>query len=92
MDDGTTLAPEGQIYVCMACGKTSKTKYGYDKQDKDVAMYGWDVSCMLNSRLIPEKWVVERSEGGRVLKIDVPPESADPDTSEPSPGPQPASP
>jgi hypothetical protein len=47
-----TKAPEGQIWVCCACGKTSEWKYGFDNNNKDcVKSHGWDESCMLNSVL-----------------------------------------
>lgn len=55
---GTELAPEGQIWVCAACGKTSRTKYGFlengartDEKGQCVSSYGWDESCMMNSVL-----------------------------------------
>lgn len=38
------IAPEGSIWVCTACGKTSNDKYGDPGS-------GWDVSCMMNSVL-----------------------------------------
>ena len=80
-DDGTALAPEGSIWVCMACGKTSKSRYGFDADNKNVAMMGWDESCMLNSRLIPEEKIVERDQGGRVTRIDAEePQSAESNT------------
>lgn len=34
-------------FVCLACGKTSGTRYGFDA-DRDR---GWDASCMLNALL-----------------------------------------
>ena len=40
------IAPEGQVYVCGACGKRSRDRYGSARID-----YGWDESCMLNSVL-----------------------------------------
>ena len=40
------VAPEGQIFVCGACGKRSRDLYGLQKVDS-----GWDESCMLNSIL-----------------------------------------
>lgn len=43
-------APKGQVYICLACAKRSKDKYG----DKAID-YGWDVSCVLNCELMPEK-------------------------------------
>lgn len=39
----THIAPEGTIYVCGACGKTSMDIYG--------VAGGWDESCALNSVL-----------------------------------------
>lgn len=39
-------APEGYIYVCSACGKTSEDKYG-DKAHS----YGWDEFCMMHAVL-----------------------------------------
>lgn len=73
--DGTELAPEGQAWVCLACGKTSRSRFGLDKGNKNVAMKGWDASCVLNSQLIQEDWIVE-TENGLVRKIDVPDQSA----------------
>jgi hypothetical protein len=46
MRDGPRIAPDGQVWVCAACGKTSKDRYGDDKSS-----WGWDESCMLNSVL-----------------------------------------
>lgn len=40
------VAPEGNIFVCGACGKTSKSIYG-----DDPTGWGWDESCMLNAVL-----------------------------------------
>jgi hypothetical protein len=45
-------APEGQVWVCCACGKTSEWRYGFDDNDKVcVRSCGWDESCMMNSAL-----------------------------------------
>jgi hypothetical protein len=44
------VAPEGQVFVCAACGKRSKDRYGDQKIDR-----GWDVSCMLNAVLCYEE-------------------------------------
>ena len=49
--DGTTLAPPEHTWVCGACGKTSRTCFGYDGQGGNVASPGWDESCMLNAVL-----------------------------------------
>lgn len=54
------VAPEGQIYVCAACGKRSKDKYGDQKIDR-----GWDVSCMLNCVLCYE----EKGEDGLYILV-----------------------
>ena len=56
------VAPEGQVYVCGACGKRSQDRYGYQKID-----HGWDESCMLNSILVYED-SVELGPSGRVVK------------------------
>lgn len=42
-------APKDYVWVCFACGKRSKDKYGSDPIDK-----GWDESCMLNSYMVAE--------------------------------------
>jgi hypothetical protein len=48
-------ADDGNIFVCMACGKTSLWKYGFDDNgnhvNKDGEQYAsrmWDESCVLN--------------------------------------------
>jgi len=43
---GNYEAPPGQIWVCGACGKTSRDKYG----EKRISR-GWDESCMMNAVL-----------------------------------------
>ena len=48
---GTTPAPDGQVYVCGACGKTSPTRYGFDASNKTVADRGWDSSCAMHAVL-----------------------------------------
>lgn len=44
------LAPQGQVYVCAACGKTSPTMTGYH-DGKRVAPGGWDESCFMHAVL-----------------------------------------
>jgi hypothetical protein len=56
------VAPEGQVYVCGACGKRSRDRYGEQKIDR-----GWDASCMLNSVLVYED-SIELGSSGRVVK------------------------
>ena len=51
MDD---KAPAGKIYVCLACGKTSKTMNG----DREAVRRGWDVSCVVNCDLFDESDLV----------------------------------
>ena len=41
------IAPKGTRFVCLACGKTSSTRYGFD----GTADRGWDPSCMMNAVL-----------------------------------------
>lgn len=59
-------APDGQIYVCGACGKTSKTRTGWSSDDElFVGQHGWDASCFLNAVLcyetkIDDVWVAVR--------------------------------
>lgn len=40
------IAPDGAIWVCGACGKTSKDRYGDALSDR-----GWDTSCAMNAVL-----------------------------------------
>lgn len=48
---GTSPAPKGMIWVCVACGKKSSTRYGFDANEHNVADYGWDESCILHAKL-----------------------------------------
>lgn len=48
-EQGNILAPDGRVFVCLACGKLSKDLYGFHKISR-----GWDESCMLNCRLYLE--------------------------------------
>jgi len=57
------VANEGEVFVCLACGKRSKDRYG-----EMAISRGWDVSCMLNSILCLESHVVLKNE--RVVKIN----------------------
>lgn len=59
-----SVAPAGYLWVCCACGKTSKDKYG-----GPTASEFWDESCMLNSNLFPEKDLVFNEDGTRVIKV-----------------------
>lgn len=45
-DVGNVVAAEGTVWVCAACGKTSRDRYGEQRISR-----GWDESCMLNAVL-----------------------------------------
>jgi transposase-like protein len=55
------IAPAGKLWVCHACGKTSRDRYG-DPYSR------WDASCALNSGLHDETTLV-RNEYDRVIRI-----------------------
>jgi hypothetical protein len=66
MSDGTELAPPGQVWICGACGKRSRTRCGFVDNGTPrggdflpdgsrVADSGWDESCMLHAVLISEQ-------------------------------------
>lgn len=56
MSDIYKIAPEGQVWVCAACGKKSRTRSGFDSQGKRTAIDNtWDESCMLNAVLCYER-------------------------------------
>lgn len=63
MEEGIKIAPKGKIWVCLACGKTSKNKYG-----DEFSQSGWDASCFLNSVLCDEDKLVFGKDG-RVKRI-----------------------
>lgn len=44
MERGDLPAAPGTTWVCAACGKTSRTRYGLDEA-------GWDEACMMNAVL-----------------------------------------
>ena len=58
------VAPEGQVWVCAACGKRSKDLYGHQPINR-----GWDVSCMLNALLCREDSLT-LGDDGRVTKVE----------------------
>ncbi len=65
IDEIYRQAPEGQVYVCGACGKTSK-----DMAGKLALSRGWDESCMLNAILCWEDSLVRAEGSSRVTKAD----------------------
>ncbi len=64
---GTDLAPDGQVWVCGACGKRSRTRYGFVSRTPTpdnpytwtnflpdgsrVSAGGYDESCMMHAVL-----------------------------------------
>jgi len=57
------LAKEGQVFVCGACGKRSKDRYGEEAID-----LGWDVSCAVSAILCDKKSIGMKD--GRVISAD----------------------
>lgn len=55
---GNELAPAGQLWVCSACGKRSRDRYGDAALDR-----GWDESCMLHAVLCDEATIVLGDDG-----------------------------
>lgn len=59
-----TKAPEGQIWVCAACGKRSRYKYGFDADGHRCGPdYGWDESCMCHAVLCYDDPEIARGPG-----------------------------
>lgn len=54
------------VWVCLACGKVSKDRYG-----KEGTSQGWDESCFLNSAQVKEDHIVwgTGEEAGKVVEI-----------------------
>jgi hypothetical protein len=48
---GTDVVPEPYRFVCMACGKTARSRYGFDVTGKSTGDLGWDVSCVTHAIL-----------------------------------------
>ena len=69
MADNDRFAPEGMIWVCGACGKTSRDLYGDDPTNP----LGWDESCMFNAVRCIEASIV-RDENGRITHADPDPD------------------
>jgi hypothetical protein len=65
-------APDGYVWACLACGKTSEWSYGFDDKGSSAGaktLPGWDESCGANAALVKLDDVTERSKGGRILKL-----------------------
>lgn len=65
---GNKKAPDNQIYVCTACGKTSEWLYGWDDQGAKCSSPGWDASCTIYAELFDRKKLTYKE--GRVVHID----------------------
>lgn len=61
-------APEGKVWVCTKCGKTSLNRYRGPNL--------WDESCTLNADLVDESRLVYAAEG-RVVEVLPEPEGSE---------------
>lgn len=75
---GTTPCAEAHVWVCGACGKTSRTRYGFNAADQSVASPGWDESCMLNAVLCHREQRLRDSDGLKEWVAVCSPEEAKP--------------
>ena len=50
-EKGVLEAPDNMVWVCGVCGKTSRTRYGFNENEENVCDSGWDASCVLNAVL-----------------------------------------
>lgn len=66
-DSSNKRAPDGKVYVCLACGKTADWFYGFDNDGLNQSSFGWDVSCVLNCDLFDRDKLVYQN--GRVVEI-----------------------
>jgi hypothetical protein len=57
------IAPEGKVWVCLACGKMSQDVWGEQRISQ-----GWDVSCTINCGLFNKRDLEIRD--GRVVRIN----------------------
>jgi hypothetical protein len=70
-ETGNKRAPDGHVYVCGACGKVSRWRYGFDDNGRNDATPGWDESCMMDGVLVAVDSIVDPSDWrypGRVRK------------------------
>jgi hypothetical protein len=64
VESGNKRAPEGEVYVCGACGNVSHWRYGFaddgtSRGGRNDASPGWDESCSMNCGLVPEGAITE---------------------------------
>lgn len=75
---GNKRAPAGHVYVCGACGKVSRWRYGFDDKNRTDASMGWDESCMMNAALVPEDRIAEPASWNYPARVSgITPESGD---------------
>jgi hypothetical protein len=56
MMDGKAYPPKGQVWVCSACGKRARTRYGVDAAGAHTNLdHGWDESCVMHAVLCHEE-------------------------------------
>jgi hypothetical protein len=68
-EPGNHAADDDHLYVCLACGKTSTTCYGFDAANKSTASPGWDESCMMNAVLLPKARLQWNTRRTRVVSM-----------------------
>ena len=67
-DAGVALAPPGQVWICQACGRRAKSRWGHDAEGKSTVIDpGYDSSCMSSSVLCFE----ERQSDGSFQAVEV---------------------
>lgn len=50
--EGTDLAPDGQVWVCAACMKRARSRWGFDANNESTVIdYGYDSSCVSSAVL-----------------------------------------
>jgi hypothetical protein len=67
MSSTTRIAPEGKVWVCLACGKTSKDSYGIESP-KETSK-GWDASCLVSCQLFDKDKIKFDNNTGLVVEI-----------------------
>jgi hypothetical protein len=63
MSEGNVVAPEGCVWVCSACGKLSRDRYG-----SQAISHGWDAACVLSCVLVKKTHLV-CDASGRVTSV-----------------------
>lgn len=60
---GTDIAPDGQVWICTACSKRARSRYGFDAAGNSTAIsHGWDESCAMHAAL----FYAEKRDGSYV--------------------------